>query len=443
MLIVYTFNLVTRCTLWRSEMAQKIKRFVICIIILAAGAGVFAFFVTTRTEAERRPPGQDTIIVDVVAAEPAVKKTVISSMGTIIPARKIVLVPEVGGRIVFQSKNLVPGGVFRKGQVVLRVDARDYALAVKQQQAQVKKAEMDLALEQGRKAVAEKEWNLIRNEVKPTEAGRKLALRDAQVETAEAALAGAESRLSQAKLAEERTVLRAPFNAIVTEEFVDVGQVVGPSSQVATLVDSDKFWVRVAVPMDRLSWIRFPNAKGEGGSKATITQKIGNSPPVVRQGQVIRLFGDLDPVGKMARVLVEVENPVGEMEAETSTLPLLIGAYVSVDLEGPELDNVYALPRRGIRDGEVVWIKRGGKLEFRKVQVIWTEDQTVFVQGALEPGDEIVVSRIPAPVEGMRLSLEMGQEAESAEPGSAEPSAKEPAQQASDTPSSEESGKSQ
>lgn len=387
-------------------MASKIKKILVCALILGTGVGIFVFFVSTRTEAERRPAGQSATIVDVMPVEAASKKAIVQTMGTIIPARKVTLVPEVGGRIVHQSQNLVPGGLFRKGEVVLRLDSRDYDLAVKQQRAQVKKAEMDLAVEMGRKAVAEKEWSLIRDEVKPTENGRKLALREAQVETAEAALDGAQSLLSQAELAKERTVLRAPFNGIVTEEFVDEGQVVGPSSQVAVLVDSDKYWVRVAVPMDRLSWIRFPDAKGKGGSLATITQKIGDAQPVVRQGHVVRLLGDLDPIGKMARILVEIKDPKGNAETDDSDLPLLIGAVVSVDIEGPDLEEVFALPRRGLRDGEVVWVKKGDTLEYRKVQVIWTEDEIVYVRGDLQSGDNIVISRLTAPVEGMRLSVE-------------------------------------
>lgn len=415
MRIVSGENLVGTQPNGNVEMAKKLIKIVLCILILGAGAAVFAFFATTRTEAERKPLGQNTAIVEVTRVEAVRKKTVIQSMGTIIPARKVTLVPEVAGRIVFQSKKLVPGGIFRKGQVVLRLDSRDYQLAVKQRRAQVTKAEMELAVENGQKVVAEQEWSLISDDVKPTKEGRKLALREAQVETAEAALTGAESALTQAEIAQGRTVLRAPFNAIVTEEFVDEGQVVGPSSQVATLVDRDKFWVRVAVPIDRLAWISFPGSKGKTGSKATVLQKVGNSESVTRHGRVVQLLRDLDPVGKMARVLVEVGNPIGELGAGGDELPLLIGAYVSVEIEGPELDNVFSIPRRGMREGDTVWVKNKDSLEFKKVETIWTEKNSVYVRGPLRSGEEIIVSRISAPVEGMRVSLENEAEARTRE----------------------------
>jgi RND family efflux transporter MFP subunit len=391
---------------------------ILFLVIIAAGVGAFSYLTSLKTEAEINRPAAKPTIVEVVEAEPSDERAVVSAMGTVIPAKSVTLAPEVGGKIVSQSPKLVPGGKFRQGETVLRLDGRDYGLAIEQQRAQVVRAEMELATEHGRKAVAEKEWSLIKDEVRPSEQGKKLALREVQLENAEASVTSAKSSLAKAELDKSRTVIKAPFNALVTEEFVEVGQIMGPGSRIATMVASDFFWVRAAVPMDRLSWIAIPGVNGKQGSPARVIQQVGAGETVVRDGRVIKLLGDLDPVGKMARLLIEVEDPLGTNgNVEAEGLPLLIGAYVSIEIEGPKLEDMVVLPRLAVRDGDVVWVKQDGKLAFKQARILWTKEDKVFVKGEVTPGDQVIASRIGAPVEGMKVAVEGEQ---TAEPGKGE-----------------------
>ncbi|HUH04425.1 MAG TPA: hypothetical protein VML75_20660, partial [Kofleriaceae bacterium] len=58
------------------------------------------------------------------------------------------------------------------------------------------------------------------------------------------------------------------------------------------------------------------------------------------------------------------------------------------------------------------------RLETRPVKVIWRQRDTVLVRNGLTPGERIVTSPVPAPIEGMRLRLGAGDH-EDAEPASA------------------------
>ena len=201
--------------------------------------------------------------------------------------------------------------------------------------------------------------------------------------------------------------MKAPFNGMIIEEFVDKGQVLAPSSRIATLVDSDTFWVRVSVPVDRLPWIRIPEINGEKeGSPATITHEISKDSKVTRIGHVIRLLGDLDARGKMARLLVEVNDPLKTGENADSKLPLFIGAYVSVAIDGPQIDNVIEIPRRALRENDTVWIKKDGLLSIVPVEVVWKVEDRIFLKGDIQSGDMVVMNHIAAPVEGMKIILE-------------------------------------
>ena len=225
-----------------------------------------------------------------------------------------------------------------------------------------------------------------------------------------------------AKINRKRTVLQAPFNAIVTEKSVDIGQVIGPGSKVATLVDSDTFWVGVSVPVDQLPWISIPNVNGKEGSKALVIQHIGDDVESSYSGRVLRLLGGVDPNGKMARLIIEVANPLkpvkksrgkskAESESNTQTsdpvFPLLLDSHVKVEIDGPELYDVCEIPRHAMRKGDNVWVmSKDNKLAVKKVKVLWTRQQRAFVRGDLHSGDDVITSRIETPVEGMDLKLE-------------------------------------
>jgi hypothetical protein len=119
----------------------------------------------------------------------------------------------------------------------------------------------------------------------------------------------------------------------------------------------------------------------------------------------------------MARVLVAVDDPLGLDSGQNEpTLPLLIGAYVCVEIDGREVDDVYVIPRTAIREGDRVWIMdEEDRLSVRDVEIIWRRKDDVFVADAIQPGELIVTSRIATPIPGMTLRTN-GDESEERRP---------------------------
>ena len=237
----------------------------------------------------------------------------IRARGTVRPARQVVLQPEVSGRVVWQNDALVPGGYLEKNALLVRIDARDFQLSLESSEANVAKARLDYKLERSRKEVAEREWKLFGGDAPTADDdpdGGTLALREPQVKTARVAVQSAESARERAQLNLSRTRVQAPFNALVMEESVDVGQLVSPQSRLATLVGTDQFWVQVSVPVEALPWIDVPAPdKKTKGSPARVIQDVGKR-RIEREGHVVRLLPDLDPSGTMARLLVAVDDPL-------------------------------------------------------------------------------------------------------------------------------------
>ncbi|MFP4391205.1 MAG: efflux RND transporter periplasmic adaptor subunit, partial [Desulfococcaceae bacterium] len=204
-------------------------KILVVIAIIGGGALAAMTLIKTRPTAQRKAISVGTPRVEAMTARPETRQTTITAMGTVVPAREVTLQPQVSGHIVEVSPTFMPGGRFLEGEVILKIDQRDYEIAVQQARAQVSQAQVELKTERGRGAVAKKEWNLLGGEIRTTPEGKSLALRVPQLENARASLESAKSSLAKAQLDLERTVIRAPFNCFVREKNVDVGQFVTAS----------------------------------------------------------------------------------------------------------------------------------------------------------------------------------------------------------------------
>ncbi len=372
------------------------------IAILAGCAVLAVVVIETSPVAERKARPLRARLVEVVPAEVSTATTQVVAMGTVVATREVVLKPQVSGRVVEVSPEFVPGGRFEPGQVMLRVDPSDYELAVRQRESELAQHRADLRMEQGNQSVARLEFELLGESV--SEEDRDLVLREPQLDRVRARVGAAEAALAQAKLDLERTVVRSPFHSWVRERGVELGTRVDSGTVLATLVGTSDYWVEVVVPVNQLRWIEIPSTPEETGSVAQIGDAGAWGPGVYREGHVVRLLGDLEHEGRMARVLVRVEDPLALESDDPGVPPLLLGSFVNVRIDGHSLDNVVALDRTLLRDGDRVWVMGSDDaLEIREVRVVFRSEDRVLVREGLRAGERLVKSDLSSPVTGMAL----------------------------------------
>lgn len=388
--------------------AKKIVLNVVLPIVALLGAFMtIGAFMRSRPETPKMPPEVTGQVVRVTLAEEASQRAKVTAVGRVRAARELTVMPEVSGRLTEIHAALQPGGLIREGEELLRIDDRAYRLMVSQQEANAAAARVDLQVESGRRSVAEREWALLESDVQATAEGKALALRKPYERLAQVRVASARAALERARLDVERTVIKAPFNALVREETAELGMLVGPQSAIARLVGTDAFWVEVSLPFDDLARIRVPRP-GESdatGAAATVlpAHLAGEASPETYTGRAIRLLGDLDAVGAQARVLIEVPDPLGLQSGKT---PLLLNTFVEVHLETEAAPDAIRVPRVALREGDVVWVlKADDTLEFRDVEVGARERDFVLVRSGLAAGERIITSRLAAPVPGMKLKV--------------------------------------
>lgn len=385
-----------------NDQAQKtLKPFkiwvtLVCCLLLAGAVFAAWRLIRTAPSPRRQSPGERAALVETLRIFPTRAETVVEAFGTAVPAREVNLPARVSGQVAEVSRNFAPGGRFRSGEIMLRLDPADYRLALKREKAALARVEQEYRMELGRQDIARHEWTFLKEAEETADSDRELALRQPQLKQAEAALAAARAALEQAELNLARTEVAAPFNCVVLEENLDVGSQVAAQSAIARLAGTDEFWVLLTLPVSELAWI----VSGEGEPAARVALfPTGASPGQAGwEGRVVRVKSHLEAGGRLAQVVVEVPGP---LEAKP---PLLLGTYLRAEIQGRAVEEVLALPVTALREGNRVWVMDAdNRLRIRPAEVLRKTSDRALLGSGLQAGDILVTSELAAPVEGMLL----------------------------------------
>ncbi len=142
--------------------------------------------------------------------------------------------PEVSGRVVELPIN--DNQFVHKGDLLLKIDPRDFHVAVDLAKAGIKQAEADLANKTAQQARRNALTDLA------TSVEEKQTFTSA-AEMAEATLAQQNANLTQANINLERTELRSPVNGWITNLQIRQGDYAKAGQQALSVVDSDSFWL--------------------------------------------------------------------------------------------------------------------------------------------------------------------------------------------------------
>lgn len=385
-----------------SKKKRRLFQFVITLIFIALGVFAMGRLKSSKPQLERHTPSVPVPAVKTVKVKTGPQPVVIRGEGTVRPLKEIRLVPQVGGKVVYMSPSLVNGGVFKKGDTLLRIDPMDYKLAVTLAEAKVKDADSKLEFVVEEAAAALEEWHLYHNGGRNS--GRKppaLVAKKPQLAAAQARLEADRADLKRAQLNLERTELKAPFYGRVSQETVDTGQYVSPGQALATLYSTGA--VEIILPMENkdLFWFHVPGFTSGNGpdSKAVVRAHIAGLERTW-PGKVVRAEGKLDERTRMINVVVRVKRPYAKRP------PLAIGLFVTVDITGRFLSKAAIIPQIALRQDNIVWVvKEDGRLHFRKVDIARFQGETVLIKSGLKQGEMVVTSSLKVVSDGMNVRV--------------------------------------
>ncbi|MBU4261209.1 MAG: efflux RND transporter periplasmic adaptor subunit [Proteobacteria bacterium] len=389
----------------------KAMRVLLIAIILACAGTIAAYWLFHRPRAERKPPQASAILVETAELHAAAHQVLVKAMGTVMPSQSVNLAARISGEIVSMQPELLPGGRFRTGEEILLIDPTDYELAVRQRRSDVAQAEYALKVEMGKQSVARSEYKLLGETIR--QENEELVLREPQLKAGKAALDSALAALQQAELDLARTRIVSPFNSLVQERQVGLGSQISAGSNLVTLIDTDQYWVEVSIPADRLDWINIPGTNSRQGSAVRITQLTGWGGDAFRTGAVKSLMAGVDQQSRMARLLVEVKDPLCLQPDNKGKPQLTINTFVQVEIQGKTLPSAFRIPRSALHEGGLVWLMtEQHTLDIRPVKIAWDENEYVFVKNSLHDGDRLITTSLAAPVQGMALRTATDDKAE-------------------------------
>ncbi|HIG60158.1 MAG TPA: efflux RND transporter periplasmic adaptor subunit [Gammaproteobacteria bacterium] len=375
-----------------------IMKFLIPLSIIAAGIGIYAFLQAVKPEP---PTKQDKPRAISVFVEPVRKFNLppkIFAQGEVKARTEVDVVAQVAGRVTLISEEFVAGGRVRPGESLISIDETDYQYAVLQGEASVAEAKVWV---QKAKADADVAKHQLRQVHKPSE----LALKKPQLDQVLAQLKAATAELEKARTNFSRTRVTMPFNGRVINRNVSIGQYVTPGTVLGRVFGIDKVEIRLAFSDVQLASLGLPIgyvAQTGQGLPVILSARIAGQKHTWH-GRLNRLDAAINRATRTLYGLVEVKEPYGA-GASILGMPLAIGLFVDAEISGREIQDALVIPRQGLRAGNQVHVVNSlGKLEIRNVKVSYSSDTEAAISRGLMIGDQVVISSLRNPIQGMTL----------------------------------------
>ena len=368
--------------------------FLAVFILLLGVAGAYRL-ILSKPEIKRVPPKRWIPAVGVTRVRVRDLRIVVDGEGTVRPSRVVDIVPQVSGRVISLSPNLISGGRVKEGELLLKLEDRDYRLDLVREEAEVRLQESRLQQLLEESEAARKEWEMVNPGKEPP----PLLLKAPDIKATRAALRAAKARVERARLDLERTEVRAPFDGVVLSEDVDRGEYVRAGEKVATIFSSREVEIEVSLSLRDAAFVKIPDFNSGKASDVEVILDTGEG--LYRwKGQVSRAL-TVDEKTRTLPVVVTVKDPYATMP------PLAVGTFVKVRIKGRVLKGVALLKEGVLRWAEegrpFVWVVDGeNRLRKRMVELVRTMDGSVVVRG-LEDGERVVTSMAGIGIEGMEV----------------------------------------
>ena len=193
--------------------------------------------------------------------------------------------------------------------------------------------------------------------------------------TAESNHARTDSRVRVLRERYERAGIKAPFDGVLVDRYVELGQLVIPGQRVARILDPYTLKLETYLTDSQVQWVGV-------GDKATI--KMGESRERAH-GMVSWVGFEADRMTGKFKVEIEIPNP---------DLKFHSGVIGRARLEKNLVSDVVAIPRDAIlpgRVGPIAYVVEGDRAVLHRLELGEDQGVMVVVRGGLEPGDLLVV----------------------------------------------------
>ena len=381
-------------------MNSTLGKALIALIILGAAIGITSILIANKDEPEKTVTKVKDFLVDAQRISKGDLNFIVESQGTALPRTETLISSQVSGRVIFVSDNFIAGGLFKQGDVLVKLEAFDFETDLKSAQAELARARAALDEEIARGKVAKEEWKSVRQGKIP-----ELALRKPQLATEIANVSAAEAQVERAERNLDRTVIRAPYDGLIREKNTDIGQFVTVGSQLARVFGTDIADVRIPLSDNDLAYLTLTSESGATEAAQVILHADIAGQRVQWLGRLVRDEGILDETRRVIYAVAQVDDPYKRKEGAHG-YPLKFGRFVQAEITGARAEGLVVLPRGLLRlDDTILVVDDDKKLRIREVQIQRRDDEYVYISSGLNDGEWVTGTSIPNPFDGMRVRL--------------------------------------
>lgn len=339
----------------------------------------------------------------------------VETYSTVTPFRKGTVSAQVTGPIVMLAPHTEPGMPVRQRQELAKIEDIRYRLTLQKAKAALKKLQGLLAIERNenerrtaiyqiakqrlalaqtdhernlelfeREIIAKKTLETAQNEMELRrsefeKARSELQSRQARIQTIEADLTAARVEVDRLREDLADTVVRAPFDGVIGDRFVEIGDQMAPGQKLFTVLEISSVKVVARVPSEFIGRI-------EAGISAEVTTRA--YPKTLFIGTVIHVYPEADPKNRTFAVDVKVSNQVKPM--------ILPGMFARVRFPVMTLEQALLVPRDALmEDNRGIYlyvVDHSTKTAHRRDLVL--EDlgpEEAVVREGISPGETVVV----------------------------------------------------
>ncbi|WP_417560221.1 efflux RND transporter periplasmic adaptor subunit [Marinomonas sp.] len=314
---------------------------------------------------EKKEEALDVSVISVTASS---HEAMITASGIANPRYQLTLNSKVSGEVVKMSDQLEVGQRVKKGDVLVTLSNKELNSAVANAKKTLASAELALKEEIRQGDQARSEWKAAGFKGDPDS---DLVLRVPQLANALAEVDSAKATLLEAQDNLKHTQIVAPFDALIISRAIAPGSYLNSGGEVATLYSTDR--AEITINLASSDWQKLPDMKTLLNRRTPVFVHSIDSDDQW-QGYVIGIDQHINTTTRMRSLIVGVDSPLDQ------TPSLLPGSFVTTQLEGKAIANLWKLPSTALSQKSEIWyVNDENRLDAFDTTPFFVDSQSIYI----------------------------------------------------------------
>ncbi|RDH81409.1 MAG: HlyD family secretion protein [endosymbiont of Galathealinum brachiosum] len=434
-------------------MKINLKKYPALFIIIGIGIVIAFILVKSKNPMQHEAATMPSKAVDIITARNIPFRSRITAYGNVEPAITLNGMAEVSGKVSYVHPNLKSGEAIPAGTLVVRIEAKDYTVSLKQTEADLrasrsalkeltedeKSTKRSLVLAKKNLKVGEAEYTriekiwkqrVISKSTLDAEEQKVLQLRqqveelqgkinsyDSRKQSVKSQIIRAEQEVKNRQTILGRTEVTLPFDARIGTVNIEKNEFVSVGSVLFEAIDLKGVEINAHLPMDSMRKLvthlqDTPLAGQQIAHGGRINDSLGlvatarlvnGMPGAVWEAHVLRLSDSIDPTRQTLGIVVGVDDPYEKIIPGIRP-PLIKGMYTAVDIFAP-VHSAMVIPRKAVHQGRVYIANTDNTLSIRDIDIRLIQAELVVVSNGLEEGEQVIITDMIPVIEGMPLQV--------------------------------------